>query len=497
MREILAVAAAFVLLLGMMPQLSVQAAERAVYHVHTGNPQENNGCYGEPVYHVHEGSESEGGSCYQTLIYHVHTGDENSGSGCYQEPVHHVHEGNETEGGACYVPIRHVHTSTCSRQEECHEDYSWSGYYETYSDWCYHHGDTQHARIHATVRHSSCGSGKTQEDITICCSCELQNWDTHTYSVLSCSEDTSAILGYSYNCTKTEESIEYYIHNCGKDENTVESHVQSCVKTEETIDSYKTNCGWDETNIYVPLPVDNTEAEANTDSEQSNNNSVEDENLIEQTIYTPTPSVTPTAAPTMSAIPTAKSDKKQADAIQDKTIQKEKAPITSASPTPTTTPQSTPPIPIIEETHLEDTQIVEIPNKDATQAVPLSPVQMEQEVGFFATPVVRIITVTAGSLLLLCGLLFLILYLKRSVRLYNDDGEGRMIYLGRCLVQCDAEGMVITIKEAMNERASTNRYCVKPGLFMLGRTQEQELVICREDKRISVYLNKEMIFVIS
>lgn len=111
---------------------------------------------------------------------------------------------------------------------------------------------------------------------------------------------------------------------------------------------------------------------------------------------------------------------------------------------------------------------------------------------FFSSPVVKMISITAAALIMLLGLLLLLYLLMTSVCLYNDDGEGRLIYLGRCKVSLKEEGYVIGIPEALAEKAVTNRYCIKPGLFRLFRSSEEEIIVCRQDKRVSVYLSKEM-----
>ena len=114
---------------------------------------------------------------------------------------------------------------------------------------------------------------------------------------------------------------------------------------------------------------------------------------------------------------------------------------------------------------------------------------------FFAVPAVRVITAAAGTLLLLAGLLLLLLYLKKSVRLYNDDGEGGYAYLGRLAVRLEEEGYAVSISESAWERAFTNRYCIRPGLFRLGKG-EQVLFVYKGEERISVSLAKEMIVVL-
>lgn len=113
----------------------------------------------------------------------------------------------------------------------------------------------------------------------------------------------------------------------------------------------------------------------------------------------------------------------------------------------------------------------------------------------FADPKVRIFSIAAGMLLFLSGLLLLLLYFLRSVRIYNDDGQGRFVKLGRCPIRLEEEGYAVTISEQIAEKAYTNRYCIKPGMFRLGKEQ-QEILVYKDTKRVSAKLEKEMIFVI-
>lgn len=76
--------------------------------------------------------------------------------------------------------------------------------------------------------------------------------------------------------------------------------------------------------------------------------------------------------------------------------------------------------------------------------------------------------------------------------MYNDDGKGRMIYLGRCMVETEEDTYFTIITDAMVEKAYTNRYCIKPGLFLLGK-KEEELIVHKEAKKAAVRLDKEMI----
>lgn len=113
----------------------------------------------------------------------------------------------------------------------------------------------------------------------------------------------------------------------------------------------------------------------------------------------------------------------------------------------------------------------------------------------FADPKVKIFSIAVGMLLLLVGLLLLLLYFLRSVKIYNDDGQGRFVKLGRCPIRLEEEGYAVTISEQIAEKAYTNRYCIKPGMFRLGKEQ-QEIMVYKDTKRVSAKLEKEMIFVI-
>ena len=45
----------------------------------------------------------------------------------------------------------------------------------------------------------------------------------------------------------------------------------------------------------------------------------------------------------------------------------------------------------------------------------------------------------------------------------------------------------------MVEKSYTNRYCIKPGIFRLGKDEDEELVVYKETKKAVVPLSREMI----
>lgn len=122
--------------------------------------------------------------------------------------------------------------------------------------------------------------------------------------------------------------------------------------------------------------------------------------------------------------------------------------------------------------------------------------EKKKSAGLFALPGVRVITVTGSALLLIAGSLLLLFYLRNSVRVFNDNGEGKMIYLGRCRVKREEENYEITITEEMEEKTITNRYCIRPGIFLVGKKEGQELAVHQGTKAVSVYLSREIIVVI-
>ena len=114
----------------------------------------------------------------------------------------------------------------------------------------------------------------------------------------------------------------------------------------------------------------------------------------------------------------------------------------------------------------------------------------------FQHPAVRIITITIGTLLTLAGGFFFLFYLRHSVKVYNDDGEGRMVYLGRYLLNREENGYVLRVTEAMEEESYTDRYAIKPGIFLVGKKEGEELMVVKGEDRVLVAFSREMIVVI-
>ena len=80
------------------------------------------------------------------------------------------------------------------------------------------------------------------------------------------------------------------------------------------------------------------------------------------------------------------------------------------------------------------------------------------------------------------------IYQLVNARVYHKDGAVSE-YGGDSMLSIPRK------KDALQpvEKAYTNRYCIKPGLFLLGKKEEEELIVHKEAKKAAVRLDKEMI----
>ena len=107
----------------------------------------------------------------------------------------------------------------------------------------------------------------------------------------------------------------------------------------------------------------------------------------------------------------------------------------------------------------------------------------------------KVIGITFGALLTLTGLSALIYFLCMSVRVYNDQGQGKWKYLGRYAVKLDEDGYRLTITESAVERSVSNRYRIRPDLFGLFK-KEEELLVRKEERAVSVQIQKEIVITV-
>lgn len=530
-----------------------------IYHQHTGSMQEEGGCYHTPVYHSHTGNESDGSGCYHTPVYHVHTGDETSGGNCYGTVILHEHTGDTASGGGCFVPVTHSHVEGCYKKVNS-EEYGcyvveWNdtneGDYEGHDYKIYHmscgkviHG-TNSSHTHEIV---VCGKENVVEGYTLGCNKTEESIEKYLFDCRK--TEGESIDSYALGCDKTLSDIDSYALSCGKDKETPigkitvtenrengkeESEITasfedlsdgeleltedpftwygpsgSVIGTGDTIrvsqnGTYSVVIGVknedvDKNSLRSQISINsivkkdqnnngnnggkgdgdnsgNNDNDHSGDNDSNTNDSTDDQKNADSPAATPTPSVAPAIPKTVL-----KSNKRNTAGVKS-TAENDKAdemPKKTSSPTPKLT---------------KKTESIKLPEKNSQPEAAEIKVK-EQKKGIFDSPAVKMITITAGTLLTFGGLLLLLYFFRMSVGVYNDDGNGKMVYLGRCRVKLVDEGYMIEISDAMEEKAVTNRYCIKPGMFRFLKGEDTELMVCRRQKRISVYLNKEMIVII-
>lgn len=519
------------------------------YHEHRGNETDGGECYGKPVYHYHSGNETEGGICYQTPICHVHTGDPEAGGGCFV-PVYHSHVGScyKTISSSEYGCYTVKWWNTSDGDYEGH-DYK---YYQMSCGQTIHGTNSSHGHTITecnkgnTIERYTIGCGKTEETpeswVFDCTKNQGLTVDSYEFD---CEKTEETIDGYDTNCGElTDEPIgkitltEYQGEN--KKESRVEAIFEDCSDgtlklqdnpyywidgsgsqiaegTSLTVHSngdytfgirvYNEDVNPDSlkadipvSSIVMPPKGDGSGGSGDGGSGGGSDGSggggsSEGGGSGEDTQGTasPSPSVTPSASPSESpsATPKTSSGKSgrgnggNSDDGSGSGNRKASSGKQKGIPVPTVSPAD------LKETESVDTETLLSQNDTDTLAVQDLKEQNALQ-RFLSSDTARVIGITAGSLLIVGGLLLLIYLLMMSIRVYNDDGTGKLHYLGRCRIQLQEDGYAIRITDAMMEKSMTNRYVLRPDLFGILK-KDEELIVRKANKSTSATIDREMI----
>lgn len=479
--------------------VEMRVSAQTIRHTHSGDEQNGGECFSNPVYHTHAGSDAEGGECYSDPVYHVHDGDGTHGGACYGEKITHNHSGNAFSGGACYAILYHQHNDSCYAQGD-------------HTSACPSHRE-YHSYDCGTV-HDWDGDGHGCDGFT------SYDCDGHVY--LACGMSGGTIVGYAFSCSYGEGQVIGYRMNCGKTSETVESYELTCTKTTEDVDHYENTCGMEDgQEIEIPDPPteDNGNEGGNGEGETGDGENgggtesgetgttepeepFEPEPTPESAQYpepeqtqepeqTPQTIVEQQTVPSPSVTPTVKKEVTEEAPVR----KKQTTVIDRVSPTPQ---RESEPDKQNQQNHTGNVvkEKVELPQAAAQPADEGGePLVLKRRWAVF-TPVIKMLSITMGTILLLTAAVLLLFYLRRSVRVYNDNGSGRMKYLGRAAIRFSEEGYFVTITDKLQERAATNRYCIRPDLFLIGKNSNWEIYVVKDGKKKSVYLDKEMTFTI-
>lgn len=525
-----------------------------MYHIHKGNETEGGDCYETPVYHQHDGDDNDGGVCYGTPVYHVHEGDGTAAEGCYTESYHShsekCYKAVSSSDYGCYVK------DSWDTSEDDYEGHDYK-YFKMSCGQTIH--GTNPAHTHSVLscgKGSSLtgytlGCGLTEESITgYLLSCEKTAETIESY-LLSCGKTSENIDGYERSCGKEEDvacgaivitkqtidtigamafvKIEDYTEGelkfsdnpfCWYDEQGNVIGTGDSISVSEN-GTYKvkaeiTNEDINGESLWAQVDVDNiksqkpSEPETDDDDEPDDDGADRDESAgggtsSEEEIQTPLPTSIPTPSPAATPVPTqtptptptpaSKTGKTNHGSGQNENRGTEQDVLIKTDETAAYRLEKDKKEDVTATPALrEETEVVKA-EEVKSAVVPLEEPKEVRRDTFFASPAAKVLMLTAGTFFLLTGLFLLFYLFRQSVRIYNDDGQGNMSYLGRCMVRLTDDGYLAVLSQQMTEKALTNRYCIKPGLFAVGK-KEEELLVEKQRKRISVPLQKEMIVVI-
>lgn len=519
-----------------------------VKHIHAGSESVAGGCYTKPEYHRHQGDEQTGGACYEA-VHHVHSAD------CYQSQtclVNHRLTGQvlETWMDTCFD---HQETTFGRAAGIASHGNCGLGEEERFYRYCLACGQimpTTHAYQELVCQIDE--GAVTGYRL----SCNKDDTTIERYTT-ECGFEESEREGYALSCTKT---VDGYEPDCGFRENEpcgriiltnetagqsgqavigvrIEDLTGGRLKMQTPAFEWRNEKGQilgngekitvNENGAYsVLVKLENKDVD-----EDSLMSSILVDNIRAAVIptpaataaTTPAPASSPAAAQTPGATSAPGSDSGQEDSDgqeenkQSPTPQKTMAPLGAnggegtdegghgreiskeagrgkvkteeesallAEAVPTKAPL------------VKISRQVKARSNEAKEESAYTVAETKKDAGFLNLPAVKVITVTGSVLLLIMGSMLLWFYLRNSVRVFNDNGQNKMIFLGRCKVKREEANYEITITEAMEENTITNRYCIRPGIFLIGKKKGEELVIHKGTKTVSVYLNKEMIAIL-
>lgn len=518
-----------------------------VYHEHQGDEKSGGPCYQTPVYHTHQGNAGESGGCYTQPVYHEHQGNEQQGGECYEEIIH-THTEECYQQADCLMThapdgnVLETWTDTCFSHGQV--TFGKSQGIATHND-C---GKGQEERTYDYCL--TCGSVKPSFHSYQQLICPIEEGTVTGYHKI-CGKDETTIDGYITECGLEETEIEGYLQSCEK---TVEKYAPGCGFLENQlcgrlILTNETTQQAEETTISVRLEdltggslklctppyewrdesghvIGNGDTITvrengkysvtcrleNKDVDETGlHSSIVIDNICKvKTEESPSPDTAPATRPSSAPEDEKKSPSGQSSSYEEEAV----IPVPQASAVPITTdhekesdegsqlaagvrkapaPENITPSSSPEKiTVLKESQTIAMDKQEASGEV-VSIKEEKKRAGLFDMQAVKMITVAGSVLLLIFAILLLLFYLRQSVKVLNDDGEGRMVYLGHCMVKTENDCYRIIITQAMEEKACTNRYCIRPGLFRLGKKEGEELVIVKGSKSVTSCIDKEMI----
>lgn len=530
----------------------------AVYHTHQGNEEDGGPCYGKPIYHAHQGSEAEGGICYQTPICHEHSGNPQEGGGCFV-PVYHSHSGGcyKTVSSSEYgcSTVRWWDTSDGDYEGHDYKYYEMSCGRTIHGTNSSHTHTVTVCNRGGSIERYTLGCGKTEETPeSYVFDCQKKPGLTIDSYEFDCQKTTDTIDGYKLACGMDEQtrvgkiiltevpmedrkkaSVKAAFEDltggqltlsenpfCWKDKsgNLISNDLEAVVDkngdysfqvdiTNEDVSKGDLSAAISISSIYVPASGggngDGGSGSGNDgDGSHGGNGSGGDGGDGNDQDAGTSPSASPSASPSPSATPAPSRVPETAGGKEHGSNGNgdggSGAETEDDSRTGSWWPRET------GETEIPDmlaeTETVVLPEIAANREIETGEITGREDNGsgniigkILSAGAVKVIGITFGALLTLTGLSALIYFLCMSVRVYNDQGQGKWKYLGRYAVKLDEDGYRLTITESAVERSVSNRYRIRPDLFGLFK-KEEELLVRKEERAVSVQIQKEIVITV-
>ena len=156
--------------------------------------------------------------------------------------------------------------------------------------------------------------------------------------------------------------------------------------------------------------------------------------------------------------------------------------------------------PIPEEEQIQENGQEEIYIKEeayvALQSLEAEPEEMKEKEQMkkkeIFKPVVKVITFTISSVVLVTGLVYLFFLMFRSIRVYHYDGEGRPCYGGSCILHRKGDGFEVKIPSVILDQSSTGEYVLKPGKWFVKTGKGRELIVLAGGRKETLWIAEEM-----
>ncbi len=111
---------------------------------------------------------------------------------------------------------------------------------------------------------------------------------------------------------------------------------------------------------------------------------------------------------------------------------------------------------------------------------------------FLRTPAGRVITIGVSTALLIGAGFLLLVLLRRTVIVFNFDGQMKRHFVGIVFIRLKKDGYELEIPDDICERAYTSRYEFFMGFFMIGCDSDTQILVIKKDRQTMAKIERMM-----